>query len=143
MERLGFRYYDDAGTWRSPVDGTLLQKDAVFIRNDVVYSRTKQLIPHFYMFSARDLVSVYLNYYKHGGVRYSLQNDVVILRAIESILQKQLETPEFCSVRLSESRESRLKQKIESDEQDAQKNRERKSDTRGTSKIEAGAMNTG
>ena len=35
MQQLGFRYYDDAGTWRSPVDGTLLQKDAVFIRNEL------------------------------------------------------------------------------------------------------------
>jgi FkbM family methyltransferase len=33
LQLLGFRYYDDAGTWRSPVDGTLLQKDAVFIRS--------------------------------------------------------------------------------------------------------------
>jgi FkbM family methyltransferase len=30
---LGFRYYDDAGYWRSPVDGTLLQKDMVFVRD--------------------------------------------------------------------------------------------------------------
>ena len=35
MKQLEFRYYDDAGTWRSPVDGTLLQKDAVFIRNEL------------------------------------------------------------------------------------------------------------
>jgi FkbM family methyltransferase len=47
------------------------------------------------MFSVRDFVRVYLDYYKHGGVRYSLQNDVVILRAVESILQKQLETPDI------------------------------------------------
>ena len=35
MQTLGFRYYDDAGSWRSPVDGTLLQKDVVFIRNEL------------------------------------------------------------------------------------------------------------
>src|SRR5262245_32055355 len=75
------------------------------------------------MFSARDLISVYLDYYKHGGVRYSLQNDVVILRAVESILQKQRETPEILlneiEVALSQievalSRKNHeLKQKIE------------------------------
>jgi FkbM family methyltransferase len=35
MHQLGFRYYDDAGDRRSPVDGTLLQKNAVFIRNEL------------------------------------------------------------------------------------------------------------
>lgn len=29
---LGFRYYDDAGYWRAPADGVLLQKDVVFVR---------------------------------------------------------------------------------------------------------------
>ena len=47
------------------------------------------------MFSVRDLASVYLDYYKHGGVRYSLQNDAAILRAVQSIIQKQLKTPEI------------------------------------------------
>lgn len=32
IDQLGFRYYDDVGSWRSPVDGTLLQKDIVFVR---------------------------------------------------------------------------------------------------------------
>jgi FkbM family methyltransferase len=32
---LGFRYYDDVGEWRSPQDGTLIQKDVVFVRNDL------------------------------------------------------------------------------------------------------------
>ncbi len=32
MNNLGFRYYDDAGSWRSPVNGALLQKDVVFLR---------------------------------------------------------------------------------------------------------------
>jgi FkbM family methyltransferase len=31
----GFRYYDDGGEWRSPLNGTLLQKDVVFVRNDL------------------------------------------------------------------------------------------------------------
>ncbi|HEU4383141.1 MAG TPA: FkbM family methyltransferase [Anaeromyxobacteraceae bacterium] len=39
MEGLGFRYYDDAGCWRSPVDGTLLQKDVVFLRREVCPTR--------------------------------------------------------------------------------------------------------
>jgi len=34
MDQLGFRYYDDTGHWRSPSDGTLLQKDVLFIRSD-------------------------------------------------------------------------------------------------------------
>jgi FkbM family methyltransferase len=32
LDSLGFRYWDDAGCWRSPVDGMLLQKDVLFIR---------------------------------------------------------------------------------------------------------------
>ncbi|MDD5262135.1 MAG: FkbM family methyltransferase [Methylacidiphilales bacterium] len=36
---LGFRYYDDAGVWRSPVNGTLLQKDIVSVRQDVFLFR--------------------------------------------------------------------------------------------------------
>jgi FkbM family methyltransferase len=35
IEQLGFRYYDDIGCWRSPVDGTLLQKDILFLRNEL------------------------------------------------------------------------------------------------------------
>lgn len=35
LERLGFRYFDDAGVWRSPRDGVLLQKDVVFVRHGV------------------------------------------------------------------------------------------------------------
>lgn len=34
IHELGFRYYDDVGCWRSPVDGTLLQKDILFVRHD-------------------------------------------------------------------------------------------------------------
>jgi hypothetical protein len=36
MEDLGFRYFDDAGGWRSPVDGTLLRKEAVFLRSGLL-----------------------------------------------------------------------------------------------------------
>jgi hypothetical protein len=32
IRRLGFRYYEDIGRWRSPVDGTPLQKDVLFVR---------------------------------------------------------------------------------------------------------------
>ncbi|HVJ58149.1 MAG TPA: hypothetical protein VM574_09955, partial [Terrimicrobiaceae bacterium] len=46
------------------------------------------------MLSIRDLARTYLNYYKSGGVKYSLQNDAAILRAIESVLKKQFETPQ-------------------------------------------------
>jgi hypothetical protein len=32
---LGFRYYEDVGGWRSPCDGTLLQKDVLFVREQL------------------------------------------------------------------------------------------------------------
>lgn len=32
---LGFRYYEDVGGWRSPADGSELQKDVVFVRGDL------------------------------------------------------------------------------------------------------------
>jgi FkbM family methyltransferase len=35
MDQLGFRYYDDTGEWRSPTDGTLEQKDVLFVRHDI------------------------------------------------------------------------------------------------------------
>lgn len=41
---LGFRYYDDAGEWRSPVDGALLQKDIVFIRKDLIPLETSDVL---------------------------------------------------------------------------------------------------
>ncbi len=31
---LGFTYHDDVGEWRDPADGTLLQKDCVFVRTE-------------------------------------------------------------------------------------------------------------
>ncbi|MGB3401840.1 MAG: FkbM family methyltransferase [Microcoleaceae cyanobacterium] len=34
LNDLGFSYYDDAGDWRSPFDGTLLQKDVIFAKTD-------------------------------------------------------------------------------------------------------------
>jgi FkbM family methyltransferase len=46
------------------------------------------------MLSLRELLRNYLDYYRRGGVRYSLQNDEAILRAIESVLRKQFETPQ-------------------------------------------------
>lgn len=36
MDKLGFRYYDETGEWRSPVDGTLLQKEILFIRKEIL-----------------------------------------------------------------------------------------------------------
>jgi hypothetical protein len=65
MQQLGFRYYDDAGRWRSPVDGTLLQKDACSFGMN--FFRAINANPALYMFSVRDFVSVYLDYYRHGG----------------------------------------------------------------------------
>ncbi|MBW4604813.1 MAG: FkbM family methyltransferase [Calothrix sp. FI2-JRJ7] len=35
MDKLGFRYYDDVGEWRSPVDGFLEQKDGLFVRKEM------------------------------------------------------------------------------------------------------------
>jgi hypothetical protein len=31
--KLGFHYCEDVGGWRSPVDGTTLQKDVLFVRD--------------------------------------------------------------------------------------------------------------
>lgn len=36
LDQLGFRYYDETGGWRSPIDGTLLQKEVAFIRQDLL-----------------------------------------------------------------------------------------------------------
>ena len=33
VRRLGFHYYEDTGGWRSPLDGTTLQKDVLFVRD--------------------------------------------------------------------------------------------------------------
>ncbi|HVV70538.1 MAG TPA: FkbM family methyltransferase, partial [Verrucomicrobiae bacterium] len=33
---LGFQYYEDVGGWRSPVDGTTLHKDVLFVRNGLL-----------------------------------------------------------------------------------------------------------
>jgi hypothetical protein len=33
VRSLGFHYYEDTGGWRSPVDGTTLQKDVLFVRD--------------------------------------------------------------------------------------------------------------
>lgn len=44
IQGLGFRYYDEIGGWRSPVDGTLLQQEAVFIRKDLFVPKIGQEI---------------------------------------------------------------------------------------------------
>ncbi|MFN5515078.1 MAG: FkbM family methyltransferase [Cyanobacteriota bacterium] len=44
LDRLGFRYYDETGGWRSPIDGTLLQKEVVFIRKDLLVPETSRPI---------------------------------------------------------------------------------------------------
>jgi FkbM family methyltransferase len=38
MSDLGFDYEDDAGEWRSPVDGRLEQKDVLFVRSDSCFA---------------------------------------------------------------------------------------------------------
>jgi FkbM family methyltransferase len=42
LDALGFRYFDDAGVWRSPADGLLLQKDVVFVRRGVCDAPTSE-----------------------------------------------------------------------------------------------------
>jgi hypothetical protein len=32
LDNLGFRYHEDVGGWRSPVDGRQLQKDVLFVK---------------------------------------------------------------------------------------------------------------
>ena len=44
LEQLGFRYYDETGEWRSPIDGTLLQKEVVFIRHELLIPETSRQI---------------------------------------------------------------------------------------------------
>ncbi len=44
LDQLGFRYYDETGEWRSPIDGTLLQKEVVFIRQDLLAPETSRKI---------------------------------------------------------------------------------------------------
>jgi FkbM family methyltransferase len=34
MSSLGFRYFDDTGEWRNPINGMLEQKDVLFVRED-------------------------------------------------------------------------------------------------------------
>jgi FkbM family methyltransferase len=34
LDELGFVYYDDAGEWRDPTSGVLLQKDVIFVKKD-------------------------------------------------------------------------------------------------------------
>jgi FkbM family methyltransferase len=35
LDGLGYRYYDETGVWRAPTDGTLLQKEIMFLRKDL------------------------------------------------------------------------------------------------------------
>lgn len=35
IQQLGFHYFDDVGDWRSPVDGSLLQKDILFVKDSL------------------------------------------------------------------------------------------------------------
>ena len=44
LDKLGFRYYDETGGWRSPIDGTLLQKEVVFIRKALLVPETSRPI---------------------------------------------------------------------------------------------------
>lgn len=39
VRNLGFHYYEDVGGWRSPVDGTTLQKDVIFVREHLMPER--------------------------------------------------------------------------------------------------------
>jgi len=47
LYQLGFRYYDETGEWRSPIDGTLLQKEIVFIRQALLVPETNREINQF------------------------------------------------------------------------------------------------
>jgi FkbM family methyltransferase len=44
LKGLGYRYYDDTGFWRSPIDGTLLQKEILFLKNDLCVPETSREI---------------------------------------------------------------------------------------------------
>jgi hypothetical protein len=44
LDELGFRYYDETGEWRSPSDGTLLQKEVAFIRSDLLIPPTSRQV---------------------------------------------------------------------------------------------------
>src|SRR5581483_8124523 len=35
VRSLGFNYFEDVGGWRTPVDGTMLQKDVLFVRDSL------------------------------------------------------------------------------------------------------------
>jgi FkbM family methyltransferase len=41
LDDLGFRYADDVGTWRSPVNGRLQQKDALFVRKEFDFGKKR------------------------------------------------------------------------------------------------------
>jgi len=44
LDQLGFRHYDETDEWRSPIDGTLLQKEVAFIRQNLLVPPTSRQI---------------------------------------------------------------------------------------------------
>lgn len=40
IRKMGFRYYEDTGGWRCPVDGTMVQKDVLFVRENLFLYKT-------------------------------------------------------------------------------------------------------
>jgi FkbM family methyltransferase len=44
LDELGFRYYDETGKWRSPVDGTLLQREVLFVRRNILIPETSRSV---------------------------------------------------------------------------------------------------
>jgi FkbM family methyltransferase len=45
IRSLGFRYYEDVGGWRSPADGTTLQKDVLFVREGLFLESCSRTAP--------------------------------------------------------------------------------------------------
>jgi FkbM family methyltransferase len=45
IKGLGFRYYEDMGGWRSPMDGTLLQKDVLFVKEKLFPYYGRKALP--------------------------------------------------------------------------------------------------
>ena len=45
VRSLGFHYYEDTGGWRSPVDGTTLQKDVLFVRDSLFVQGARKPAP--------------------------------------------------------------------------------------------------
>lgn len=45
LDQLGFRFYDETGERRSPIDGTLMHKEVAFIRKNLLTPRTSRKVP--------------------------------------------------------------------------------------------------